>query len=288
MNYIVFDMEWNQPYSKESAVQSPIYLAGEIIQIGAIKLNERAEAIDCIDLMIAPTFYRRLHHRIRKMTGIDQEALRGKPKFKEAIREFRDWCGKDCLFLTWGYDDIQMLKDNLLMHDLEEDWLPPCLNLQGIFNHQISHQNRQFSLEYAMEQLEIVPGLQAHNAFNDAIYTARVAKALNLKEGIRRYPEYNGVLWHSMHSQKEFFPTYRLREKALADPRLKRVTCPICGKILKIRGYKQLDEKNFEAILRTKHGPLSVKLKVMQSQKRTYYIRRTIRFCETNPRLEAK
>lgn len=278
MNYIVFDMEWNQPYSKETAIQSPIYLSGEIIQIGAIKLNERAEAIDCLDLLIAPTFYRKLHHRIKKMTGITQEDLRGKKKFREAIREFRDWCGNNCIFLTWGYDDIQQLKDNILMHDLEEDWLPPCLNLQGIFNHQISHENRQFSLEYAMEQLEIIPTLQAHNAFNDAIYTARVAKCLNLKEGIRRYDELNGVLWHSMHSTKEFFPCFRSREKALSDPKLKKLPCPVCGKMLSIKKFLPLDEKNLSAEIETPHGLLSVKLRVMQNQRRSFYIKRTIRF----------
>lgn len=278
MNYIVFDMEWNQPYSKETAVQSPIYLSGEIIQIGAIKLNEKFLAVDCLDLMIAPTFYKKLHHRIRKMTGISPEDLRGKKRFGEAIAEFREWCGTDCLFLTWGYDDIQQLRDNLLMHDLDEDWLPPCLNLQGIFNRQISHENRQFSLEYAMERLEIIPTLQAHNAFNDAIYTARVAQCLDLKSGIRRYEEYNGVLWHSMHSTKEFFPPYRSREKALSDPKLKKIPCPVCGKTLTAKTFTPIDEKNFSAELRTPHGVLSVKLRVMQTQRRAYYIRRTLRF----------
>lgn len=278
MNYIVFDMEWNQPFSKESAIQSPIYLSGEIIQIGAIKLNEKAEAIDCIDLLIAPTFYKKLHYRIKKMTGITKEDLQGKKKFREAIQEFREWCGSNCLLLSWGYDDIQQLKDNILMHDLEEDWLPPCLNLQGIFNHQISHENRQFSLEYAMEQLNIVPSLQAHNAFNDAIYTARVAKCLDLREGIRNYQELNGVLWHSMHSTKETFPTFRTKEKALADPRLKKLPCPICGKTLKIKEFTPIDERNLSAEIQTSHGLLSVKLKLMQSHHRSYYIRRTIRF----------
>ena len=278
MNYIVFDMEWNQPFSKETAIQSPIYLSGEIIQIGAIKLNERAEAIDCINLLIAPTFYKRLHYRIKKMTGITKEDLEGKKNFKEAIREFREWCGTDCLLLSWGYDDIQQLKDNILMHDLDEDWLPPCLNLQGIFNHQITHENRQFSLEYAMEQLNIVPSLQAHNAFNDAIYTARVAKCLNLTDGIRNYQELNGLLWYSMHSIKEAFPASRTKAKVLADPRLKKLNCPICGQALRVKTFTQVDEKNYSAEIQTRHGPLSVKLKMMQNQHRAYYIKRTIRF----------
>ncbi len=278
MNYIVFDMEWNQPYSKESAIQSPIYLTGEIIQIGAIKLNEKAQAIDCINLLVAPTFYRKLHHRIRKMTGLDPKMLKDQKKFKEAIAEFREWCGADCLMLSWGYDDLQILRDNLLMHDLEEDWLPPCLNLQGIFNHQIAHENRQFSLEHAMEMLDIVPTLQAHNAFNDAIYTARVAKCLDLREGIRNYPELNGILWYSMHGVKETFPNFRSRERALADHRLKKLSCPICGKTLKVRHFTEIDEKNQAAELQTRHGLLSVRLKIMQTQKKAYYIKRTVRF----------
>ena len=278
MTYIVFDMEWNQPFSKETAIQSPIYLSGEIIQIGAIKLSEQGAAVDCIDLLIAPTFYRKLHHRIKKMTGISREMLQGQKKFKAAIEDFKKWCGNDCILLSWGYDDIQMLRDNLLMHDLDEDWLPPCFNLQGIFNYQIAKENRQFSLEFAMEKLGITPSLHAHNAFNDAIYTARVASALDLKEGIDNYDELNGVLWHSMHSAKDFFPTFRTPEKALADPRLKKLLCPVCNEPLTIPEFTIIDEKNAECLLPTKHGTLSVKLKLMRNQRKAYYIRRTIRF----------
>ncbi|MBQ8600791.1 MAG: exonuclease domain-containing protein [Clostridia bacterium] len=278
MQYIVFDMEWNQPFSKEAAIHSPIYLSGEIIQIGAVKLNEKGKAVDCIDLLIAPTFYKRLHYRIKKITGIDQQMLKDKPDFKAAIAEFREWCGEDCILFSWGYDDIQILKDNLLMHDLEEAWLPPCFNLQGIYNHQIAHENRQFSLEHAMEQLHLTTTLQAHNAFNDAIDTARVARKLNLKKGVRHYRELDGVLWNSMHSHKEVFPSYRTQEEAFADPRLFKVECPICGKALRVRKFTQLDEKNAYAELKTRHGLLSVRLKLMQNRYRRFYIKRTVRF----------
>ena len=278
MTYIVFDMEWNQPFSKETAIQSPIYFSGEIIQIGAIKLNERKEAIDCINMLIAPTFYKRLHYRIKKITGIDQKMLKNQKNFKEAIEEFKKWCGKDCILLSWGYDDIQMLKDNLLMHDMDENWLPPCLNLQGIYNHQVSKENRQFSLETAMETLEISSNLPAHDAFNDAIYTARVAGKLDLAEGIARYDELNGLLWYSMHSVKEVFKPARSIDAVLSDPALKRLCCPICGDPLLIEGFNQTDERNAETIVNTKHGPLSVKVKVLRNHKKQWLVRRTIRF----------
>ena len=42
MNYIVLDLEWNQAMSSDSAIfkKLPIHLRGEIIEIGAVKLND--------------------------------------------------------------------------------------------------------------------------------------------------------------------------------------------------------------------------------------------------------
>ena len=42
MNYIVVDLEWNQAMSSKSSVfnKLPIHLGGEIIEIGAVRLNE--------------------------------------------------------------------------------------------------------------------------------------------------------------------------------------------------------------------------------------------------------
>ena len=48
MNYIVFDLEWNQPYSNDISFmkRTKMPLTGEIIQIGAVKLNEKMDIID--------------------------------------------------------------------------------------------------------------------------------------------------------------------------------------------------------------------------------------------------
>ena len=47
LNYIILDMEWNQPFSKSSTKElNRIKLIGEIIQISAVKLNENQKIID--------------------------------------------------------------------------------------------------------------------------------------------------------------------------------------------------------------------------------------------------
>ena len=38
------DMEWNQALTFSEMVKDPVFLTGEIIQIGAIKLNQTIEA----------------------------------------------------------------------------------------------------------------------------------------------------------------------------------------------------------------------------------------------------
>ena len=47
MNYVVVDLEWNQAMSSKSSVfnKLPIHLSGEIIEIGAVMLNDKFEFV---------------------------------------------------------------------------------------------------------------------------------------------------------------------------------------------------------------------------------------------------
>ena len=45
MNYVVLDMEWNQAISYSDMIKEPVFLTGEIIQIGAIMLNDEFKAV---------------------------------------------------------------------------------------------------------------------------------------------------------------------------------------------------------------------------------------------------
>lgn len=57
MEYIVLDMEWNQALNFSEMVKDPVFLTGEIIQIGAIKLNQTLEVVDSFNERIAPQYY---------------------------------------------------------------------------------------------------------------------------------------------------------------------------------------------------------------------------------------
>ena len=115
MDYIVLDLEWNQPLSYNSSTYKAVggKLLFEMIQIGAIRLNNALEITDNFNQLIQPTHYVKLHPRIKRITGISQEDLCDAPQFADAAESFRRWCGEDCAILTWGCDDISVLQQNL-------------------------------------------------------------------------------------------------------------------------------------------------------------------------------
>ena len=125
MNYIVLDMEWNQPWpgSPSSKKPLPVQIRGEIIQIGAVRVTEDQQVADEFQVMVKPKYYRRLNRRVSKLTGIKESQLREEGvAFPEAMEQFRQWCGQDIIFLTWGFDDITILRENLRLYQLDEGW----------------------------------------------------------------------------------------------------------------------------------------------------------------------
>ena len=192
MQYIVLDMEWNQPWPGSHAAQKilPVEIHGEIIQIGAVRLLENGTVADEFQVLVRPKYYKKLNSRVSKLTGLRDARLReeGLP-FPEALALFRQWIGGECIFLTWGFDDITVLEDNILLHDGEPDWITQWYNAQMIFNAQTGCGTSQKSLSSAMELVGIEPSRPAHDALGDAYHTALICSRLNLKRGIAEYAQ---------------------------------------------------------------------------------------------------
>jgi DNA polymerase III epsilon subunit-like protein len=192
MNYIVLDLEWNQAYvQKAIAVQKRLAsrLRGEVIQIGAVKLDEHGNICGSYSINVKPKYFCKIHRHVMSLTGITQEMMDMGAPLPDAIESFFSFCGEDSVFLTWGPDDIPMLKDNMIIHAINTDKLDRYYDLQVIFNAQTDGAKQQRSLEYAMDYFELEQTLPAHDALNDAYFTALVAQKLNLSEGIKLFSE---------------------------------------------------------------------------------------------------
>ena len=118
MEYIILDLEWNQPVSRSRMVKSPIRLSGEIIQIGAVKVNEKLEILDTFNVDIKPVYYKKMNKMVSDLTGIKTDDLQEGSPFSDAIEKFRLWCNGGA-FVTWGPCDYEMLEDNMYIHNVD-------------------------------------------------------------------------------------------------------------------------------------------------------------------------
>ena len=250
MYYITLDLEWNQAYAQKAlAVQRQLNsrLRGEVIQIGAVKLNKNMQPCGSYQIIVKPKYFKKLHRHVSELTGITQDQMDMGIPLPEAEESFRRWCGNDFVFLTWGPDDIPMLKENLNVHKIDSSWLDKTYDLQIIFNKQTDGANKQRSLEYAMEYFEIPQRLPAHDALNDAYFTAQVAAKLDVVSGIELYNSIKGnhlderVIGDADGGDDGYVTiSEMLEDEIVASP-----TCPCCkrkltsiGKPLHTKGQK--------------------------------------------------
>ena len=277
MNYIVVDLEWNQAMSSKSSVfnKLPIHLRGEIIEIGAVKLNPDMSLGEEFTVDVKPVYFKRMHYKVKKITGFDKERLSHGLPFPDALEAFRSWCGDDVTFLTWGCDDKGIMEQNIIIHDLDWDWIAGWVNLQLIYNLQTGGDKNQKSLASAMEHFEIEQTRVAHDALGDAYNTALVCTHLDMAEGLRLYPDAAQILASRMPSAKpkaeaqdndalvhESFSGFDTKAAAFADERIISLACPVCGKPLTAEKWVNQGDQRYMTVYSCEDdGPFLVRAK---------------------------
>lgn len=273
MRYIVLDMEWNQPRHYSVAVKEPIHLKGEIIQIGAVKLDEGFRTLDTFNVMVCPKFYTKMHSKVAELTMISNQDLKNGIPFERAFERFIRWCGSDVCILTWGWDDIPMLEDNLTVYNIDKGCIPPSYNVQPIFDAQITKTGKQCALSTAME-LVGEPPFEAHDALNDALSTAAVCRHLDMDNGLKYYVQCKSRLVpDSYNSPKK----YRFCKDAKSDPVLNTFECSSCHESVSVEGWLAQKPDRYLAVAKCSCGQdYFVKVRFRRNEDRTYRANRTV------------
>lgn len=292
MNYVVVDLEWNQAMSSKSSVfnKLPIKLRGEIIEIGAVRLTEDMQPAEEFTVDVKPVYFKRMHYKVKKLTGFDKERLARGLSFRDAFEKFRQWCGDDVTFLTWGCDDRGIMEQNIIIHDLDWDWIAGWINLQLIYNMQTDGDKNQKSLATAMEHFEIEQTRIAHDALGDAYNTALICSKLDLEEGLKQYETASKTLSTSKaggetedtHSKTKAlehraFTGYPTREDAFDDKELTAPLCPECGERLKASRWINQGDRRYMSLCSCKaHGNYLVRIKLRPAEDDTMTANRII------------
>ncbi|MBO4949608.1 MAG: exonuclease domain-containing protein [Clostridia bacterium] len=290
MNYIVLDMEWNQPgYADTALCRNGVCMKNEIIQIGAVKLAEDKQKTGVFECIIKPVSLTSMNRMIKQLTGITDEMIDKGESFENAIERFRSFCGDEYVILIWGYDDIRILKSNLMFHGLDTSWLPASYNLQMIFAQQTNLEKRQYSLSFALEHFEIETSEKLHDALNDAEYTAMVCERLNLEEGISnlKYLPSNETTNTKNSSVliKRKFRYIRRRDDIWQNGFIVRPVCPCCGQKMNYEKPKRIGlwRINIESHCE-KDGDFMVVLKISETPQGTFSVNQQIHLLDESNR----
>ena len=156
----------------------------EIIEIGAVRVNERREILDSYQQVIRPKIYKKLHYKIQEITHFTNEELRNGMNFKKAVTDFLEWCGDDYMFCTWGSMDLTEMQKNMRYYGLERilDFPLYYVDLQKMFSLRYDDGHMKRTLTSAVEYLEIEETQEFHRALSDAYYTAKVMQTMDFEK----------------------------------------------------------------------------------------------------------
>lgn len=289
MDYVIVDFEWNQsPYGKGTGKKK---LPFEIIEIGAVKLDENRNIIDTFDAVIQPKVYKKLHHMTQELTGITQEEIDHGALFTHTIVDFMLWCGDAFMFCTWGNTDLIELQRNMRFYHLE-DLLPGPLNyynVQKLFRILCDPMERQScSLETAVEFFGFPKDHNFHRAINDAQYTAQIFSSMDMEKVKRLYsvdyyqnPQNREQEIHLIYDtySKYISREFADKEEALADKEVRTTRCYMCGRpaAKKIRWFLGKGKAYYCLAVCREHGFIRGKIRFKKTDEDQIFVVKTIR-----------
>ena len=295
MDYIVFDLEWNQSNTgREPEIED---LPFEIIEIGAVKLNNEMKFISEFSQLIKPKVYQEMHYITRKLIHVQMEELQcGKP-FPLVIDEFLEWCGKDSIFCTWGPLDLVELQRNMSFYNMQPLSNKPFqfLDVQKLFSLAYEDGKKRRNLEYAIDFLKIEKDIPFHRAFSDAYYTGKILERINEADVNKENAILNNVSYDVYNLPKKkrdeiytIFDNYakyitrEFNDKAdiLMDKTIMGTKCYLCRKNNKrvIKWFTPNGKHYYCVSCCEKHGYMKSKIRVRKSEKGKVYVVKTMKF----------
>ena len=174
MVHIVIDLEMNPVQRSLKDIRR--FILDEVIEFGAVKLDENYKQIGEFQSYVRPEFSEITAH-ITRLTGITNETVADKNTFAVAFQNFFDWIGGwDMKIYSWSASDIKQLKNEcsykLKSFDvarLERQWI----DIQKEFDERIGLHN-SLSLKYAVGAMNKNFEGTAHTALADAKNTAAI------------------------------------------------------------------------------------------------------------------
>ena len=177
MHYIILDMEWDGAYHKQHK-----RFINQILQIGAVKLDEKFNIVDIFDVTIKSSISKRVSKRFVELTGITKDMMLDGISLSQAVRAYNNWIGDDTVTITWSNSDLYTIAENeKFLLENQKFKIDKYLDLQKFIEGELrllGHELKsQISLSNAAELLGITTdNYDLHTAKDDSLLCAALLK----------------------------------------------------------------------------------------------------------------
>lgn len=240
------DLEWNNSYNKIKKC-----FVNEILEIGAVMVDEDLEVIDTFSVIIRSQLIKKLSGRVKNLTHISNEDMCSGVSFQRAVSDFSRWIGgRNCVFLSWGNSDIRVLVDNFSMFCGMNNvpFLTQYVDLQKYCQEFIvGAGNQQIGLLNAAVQMGIdVSQCCFHRALEDSLLGLRCLKKCFSREHLLN----TAVICDSAFYQKLLFKSYVITNinNPKVDKSKMKCDCPSCKKPMKRLSDWKVVNQSFTAM----------------------------------------
>lgn len=187
MKYVVVDLEMN-PLGREYKMEREI-CRNEIIEIGAVALDEDYNEIDSFVTFVKPQMNSRIEEWIENLTGITTAMVLPEPCFAEAIKRFFDWCDSiqdDLQVIQWSDSDQEQFIQEIQLKKVcltkrQEDLVSGMYDFQKEYGEKLSVEQK-VSLKNALMYAGVDFVGSEHDALFDAKNTAVLLKTVRIPE----------------------------------------------------------------------------------------------------------
>lgn len=287
-DYIVFDLEWNQ--GEAPVTRNGKTLAFEIVEIGAVKLNENREKIGEFSRLIKPQIHRHMHRITGKLIHLSMEDLEDGEIFQVVAGEFLRWCGDDPKFCSWGPLDLTEFQRNLDFFGMPllSDRPLAFYDVQKLYSLAYDDGRSRKSLEAAIEDRGIKKDIPFHRALADAEYTAKVFATFD--EEILSRVSFDTYVTPKTKKQeiRVVFDNYEKyisrefsrKEDILENREIMSTRCYLCHKNIrrKVKWFTPNGKHYYSVGFCEKHGFMKAKVRIKKAEDGNQYVIKTCRF----------
>ncbi len=289
MNYIVLDLEWNQGKKAQPDTDA---ISFEIIEIGALKLNEKFELLDVYESLIKPQIYNTMHKITAELVHLNMSDFKHARPFQTVAKEFLDWCGEDSVFCIWGVQDLTEWQKNMAYYHMPplSKGPIPYYDVQKLYSIYCGEEKKRAALHNVVlaENMtdEEVP---FHRALGDAYYTARILQHIASEQLLKMisFDTYqipvnakDQIFWKFDNYTKFISRGFLEKSRIIEDKGISCVKCIHCNTALrkKVSWFTVNNGKHYYTVAKcNEHGLMKGKIRIRRSKDGQYYAIKTVK-----------